>query len=248
MNARPDIPRTAMILSAGYGTRMQPITNHLPKPLVELRGRSLLDRILDRLDAVGVETAVVNLHHLGHMIEAHLKDRKTPKIVFSPEDSILETGGGIRQALPLLGDRPFYALNGDVCWLDGLTPALARLAAAWDSDKMDLLMLLEPTVYAFGYERDNGDYSMDPEGRLQRRGEGEVAPFIYAGIQIIHPRLFEGSPEGAFSMNLLFDKAEADGRLWGLRHDGHWYHVGTPESLEAVDAALYDLTAFPLNK
>lgn len=233
-------PKTAMVLAAGLGQRMRPLTDNLPKPLVPLRGRAMLDTILDRLERCGVTKAVVNLHYLGEMIEAHLQTRKSPAIVFSPESDLLETGGGVMKALPLLGADPFFALNGDVCWLDSLTPALQRLAAAWDDEEMDVLLLLHPTCSAFGYEG-VGDYLMDPVGRLRRRQERQVAPFIHAGIQILHPRLFEGAAQGSFSLNKLYDKAQEAGRLWGIRHDGEWFHVGTPGELRAVEDALHHL-------
>ncbi len=233
-------PKTAMVLAAGLGERMRPITDTIPKPLVPVRGRPMLDSILDRLGDAGVTKAVVNLHYLGELIEQHLHDRRSPAVVFSKEADRLETGGGIVKALPLLGEEPFYALNGDVCWLDGLTPALRRLAAAWDPEKMDALLLLHPTAFALGYEG-VGDYVMNPEGRLRRRLEREVAPFIFAGIQILHPRLFAGAPEGSFSLNKLYDKAQDAERLWGIRHDGEWFHVGTPESLREVEDALHHL-------
>lgn len=236
-------PKTAMVLAAGLGQRMRPLTDKLPKPLVPLRGEAMLDTILDRLAGHGIAKAVVNLHYLGQMIEAHLADRKTPAVVFSQEDDLLETGGGVKKALPLLGAAPFFVLNGDVCWLDGLTPALERLAAAWNEDEMDALLLLHPTCSAFGYEG-VGDYFMDPEGRLRRRQERQIAPFIHAGIQVLHPRLFEGTPEGSFSLNKLYDKAQEAERLWGLRHDGEWYHVGTPQELRAVEDALHHLAEF----
>jgi len=233
-------PSTAMVLAAGLGQRMRPITDKMPKPLVPLRGEAMLDTILDRLQAHGIAKVVVNLHYLGEMIEVHLKGRTQPEIVFSHERDLLETGGGVKKALPLLGEVPFFVLNGDVCWLDGITPALARLAAAWDEEQMDALLLLHPTCSAFGYEG-IGDYFMDPFGRLRRRQERQIAPFIYAGIQILHPRLFEDAPEGSFSLNKLYDKAQDAGRLWGLRHDGEWYHVGTPAELRAVEDALHYL-------
>ncbi|NIA68003.1 nucleotidyltransferase family protein [Pelagibius litoralis] len=236
-------PKTAMVLAAGLGQRMRPITDTLPKPLVPVRGRAMLDTILDRLENIGIAQVVINLYYLGEMIEQHLNARKSPPAVFSHEDDLLETGGGVRKALPLLGGDAFFALNGDVCWLDGHTPALERLAAAWDEDEMDALLLLHPTAFALGYEG-AGDYVMDPEGRLRRRREREVAPFLYAGIQILHPRLFEGAPEGSFSLNKLYDKAQEAGRLWGIRHDGEWYHVGTPESLREVEDALHHLGRF----
>ncbi|MEO3427644.1 nucleotidyltransferase family protein [Pelagibius sp. CAU 1746] len=238
-----DTPKTAMILAAGLGQRMRPITDSLPKPLIEVRGRAMLDTILDRLEEAGIEKVVVNLHYLGEMIESHLKGRGGPQIVFSKEEDLLETGGGVTKALPLLGAGPFLVLNGDVCWLDGLTPALQRLGAAWNEEEMDALLLLHPTCSAFGYEG-LGDYFMDPAGRLRRRLERQIAPFIYAGIQILHPRLFEGAPAGSFSLNKLYDKAQEAERLWGLRHDGEWYHVGTPAELCAVEDALHHLAAF----
>lgn len=233
-------PKKAMVLAAGLGQRMRPLTDKMPKPLVQVQGEAMLDTILDRLQAHGIEEVVVNTHYLGEMIEAHLKERKRPKIALSPEADLLETGGGVKKALPLLGDAPFFVLNGDVCWLDGLTPALTRLAMIWDEAEMDALLLLHPTCSAFGYEG-IGDYLMDPVGRLRRRQERQIAPFIYAGIQILHPRLFEGAPEGSFSLNKLYDKAQEAERLWGLRHDGEWYHVGTPAELRAVEDALHHL-------
>lgn len=232
------VPKTAMVLAAGLGQRMRPLTDNLPKPLVPVRGRPMLDTILDRLEDLGVAKVVVNTFYLGEMIEQHIAGRKAPAVVFSREEDLLETGGGIRKALPLLGEEAFLALNGDVCWLDGHTPALRRLVAAWDPEKMDALLLLHPTAFALGYEG-NGDYVMTPDGRLRRRREREVAPFIYAGIQILHPRLFEGTAEGSFSLNELYDKAQEAQRLWGIRHDGEWYHVGTPESLREVEDALH---------
>jgi MurNAc alpha-1-phosphate uridylyltransferase len=236
------IPRRAMILAAGLGERMRPLTDTLPKPLIAVRGRPLLAWTLDRLESVGVAEVVVNLHYLGEQIEAHVRPRKRPRIRFSPEAERLETGGGVRNALPMLGAEAFYVINGDVCWLDGLTPALARLAAAWDEARMDALLLLQSTAYAFGYDG-RGDFLLDPLGQARRRGEREVAPFVFAGLQILHPRLFAGAPEGAFSLNRLYDKAEANGRLFGLRHDGEWFHIGTPQGLQEVEAALH-LMAF----
>jgi MurNAc alpha-1-phosphate uridylyltransferase len=233
-------PKKAMVLAAGLGQRMRPLTDKMPKPLVPVQGEPMLDTILDRLQAHGIEQVVVNTHYLGEMIEAHLKDRKRPKIALSPESDLLETGGGVKKALPLLGEEPFFVLNGDVCWLDGLTPALARLAAIWNDAEMDALLLLHPTCSAFGYEG-IGDYLMDPVGRLRRRQERQIAPFIYADIQILPPRLFADAPEGSFSLNRLYDKAQEAERLWGLRHDGEWYHVGTPAELRAVEDALHHL-------
>lgn len=226
-----------MVLAAGKGLRLRPITLSRPKPLVEVVGQAMLDGVLDRLAEAGVAEAVVNTHHLGHMIEGHLRDRAAPRIHISREDVLLETGGGVKKALPLLGARPFYAINGDVVWRDGKTPALQRMAEAWDEAGMDALLLLQPTASAIGYAG-KGDFVMDQLGGLRRRREGEVAPFLFAGLQILRPSLFAETPDGPFSLNLLYDRALAAGRLHGLRHDGTWYHVGTPEDLARVEAAL----------
>lgn len=241
MSANNKVPKRAMVLAAGRGERMRPLTNETPKPLIEVRGRSMIDRVLDRLEAAGVAEAVVNLHHLGDMIQAHLAGRERPSIEFSAETDLLDTGGGVTKALPLLGTEPFFVLNGDMVWLDGGTPALERLAAAWDESVMDALLLLQPTSSAHGYEG-NGDFFMTPEGRLRRRREREVAPYLFAGIQIFHRRLFQNLPEGSFSLNLLYDRAIESERLWGLRHDGEWFHVGTPEALGEVEDALHHMS------
>ena len=231
------VPRRGMVLAAGLGLRMRPITDNLPKPLVPVLDRTLLDRALDRLEEAGIREAVVNVHHLGEMIERHLSKRRTPKITLSVEKTRLETGGGVAKALPLLGDAPFVVANGDVLWLDGPSPTLERLAAAWDDDRMDALLLLHPTVEAFGY-RGDGDFLIDPEGRLVRRPEREVAPYLFAGVQILHPRLFGDQPTGSFSLNLLYDRAIERGRLFGVLHDGKWFHVGTPEDLAVAESYM----------
>ena len=235
------MPQRAMVLAAGLGERMRPITDTLPKPLIELRGRTLLDSILDRVEAAGVPEAVINLHYLGEMIEARLVPRERPRVSFSHEETRLETGGGVRKALSLLGADAFFVINGDVCWLDGHTPALERLAAAWDDEEMDALLLLHPTAFAVGYAG-VGDFVLAPDGRMRRRRESEVSPFVFTGIQILHPRLFEDAPEEPFSLNLIYDKAGAAERLWGLRHDGEWFHIGTPEGLRDVEDALHPLS------
>lgn len=225
------IPATAMVLAAGLGTRMRPITDTLPKCLVPVAGRTLLDRALDRVEEVGVKTAVVNLHHHADQVRAHLAQRRRPEIVYSDEtDALLETGGGLKKALPLLGADAFYACNSDVIWLNGATPAFLRLAAAWDAECMDALLLLVRSAGAHGYDG-LGDFFMDIDGGVRRRREREVAPFIYSGCMICHPRLFADAPAGAFSMNVLFDRALSRGRLRGIAHDGEWYHVGTPRAV-----------------
>ncbi len=241
MSADDKMPKRAMVLAAGRGERMRPLTNDKPKPLIEVRGRAMIDRVLDRLEAVGVVEVVVNLHHLGDMIQAHLAGRKRPRIKFSAEPDLLDTGGGVTKARRLLGTEPFFVLNGDMVWLDGGTPALERLATAWDESAMDALLLLQPTASAYGYEG-NGDFFMTPDGRLRRRREREVAPYLFAGIQILHPRLLRDVPEGAFSLNLLYDRAIESERLWGLRHDGEWFHVGTPQALDEVEDALHHMS------
>ena len=230
-------PDRAMVLAAGLGLRMRPLTLERPKPLIPVSGKPMLDRVLDCLAEAGVAVAVVNAHYLGAMIEEHLKGRSRPRIQISHEADLLETGGGVKQALPLLGDRPFFVVNGDIVWRDGKAPALERLAEAWRGDRMDILLLLHPTASAVGYEG-RGDFVMDQLGQLRRRREREVAPFIFAGLQILSPRVFAGTPDGAFSLNLVYDRAIAAGRLHGLRHDGEWYHVGTPEDLALAEAEL----------
>lgn len=233
----PHAPRTAMVLAAGLGKRMRPLTDKLPKPLVPVAGRTLLDRVLDRLEAVGVEHVVINLHYFREVMERHLAGRNHPRIELSPEPVLLETGGGVKNALPRLGREPFYVLNADVLWLDGTSPALQRLARAWDDASMDALLLLQSSVAAIGYDG-VGDYFADPLGRLRRRRGHELAPFIFAGVQILHPRLFAEAPDGPFSLNRLYDRAEEAGRLWGVRHDGLWFHVGTPQGLVETEALL----------
>ncbi|MGE0120608.1 MAG: phosphotransferase [Dongiaceae bacterium] len=234
---RSSAPTRAMVLAAGFGTRLRPITDTVPKPMVTVAGKPMIDTVIDRLAAVGVGEIVVNTHHLAEVIETHLKARRQPRITFSREREILETGGGIKQALPLLGAQPFYVVNGKIVWLNGKVDALVRLAEAWDDAAMDGLLLLQPTVSAVGYNGP-GDFFIDQVGRLRRRREWEVAPFVYAGIQILHPRLFAGAPDGAFSLNLLYDRAIEGERLYGLRHDGEWFHVSTPQQLAEVEARI----------
>jgi len=228
-------PHRAMVLAAGLGLRMRPITEHTPKPLVEVAGRTMLDRALDHLTAAGVSRMVVNTHWLGDRIAAHLSGR--PGITLSHEDDLLETGGGVAHALPHLGTEPFYVVNSDIIWTDGASPALLRLADAWDESRMDALLLLAPTATAMGYEG-QGDFFLDPTGLPRRRQESEVAPLLFSGVQILSPRLFDGAPGGKFSLNVLYDRALAAGRLSAIVHDGRWYHVGTPDALPEVEAAI----------
>ncbi len=230
-------PKTAMVLAAGLATRLRPLSQHRPKALIEVAGKTLLDHSLDRLAEVGVARAVVNTHHLGDQIEAHLAARTKPEIRISREDPILDTGGGIAHALPLLGPDPFYVINAKIVWRGGQDEALRRLGAAWNESRMDALLLLQPTVSAVGYEGP-GDLAMDQFGRLRFRRDPEIAPFVYASIQIVHPRLFEGAPGGAFPLRPLWERAAEAGRLYGLRHDGEWYHVSTPQGLAAAEENL----------
>ncbi len=231
-------PKSAIVLAAGLGTRMRPYNGHIPKPLVAVGGKSLIDYGLDRLAEAGVESTVVNVHHLADAVERHLASRKKPRIVISDErGELLGTGGGIAKALPKLGDQPFFLVNSDTLWLDGVKPNFTRLADAFDATAMDALLLLAPTAGSLGYEG-RGDYAMLPDGRLRRRSGDEVVPFVYAGAAILSPALFADAPGGSFSLTLLFDRAGARGRLFGLPLEGTWMHVGTPEAVAAAEAAL----------
>lgn len=236
-------PKRAMVLAAGIGKRMRPLTATVPKPLIEVAGRSLIDHSFDRLERAEVETAVVNVHYLADLVRAHVSRRKRPQVVVSDERAkLLDTGGGVAKALPLLGPAPFYHLNSDSFWIEGARPNLDWLAAGWDDATMDALLLVSPTVRAIGYSG-RGDFRLDPAGRLARRGEREVVPFVYAGAAILHPRLFEGCPEGPFSLNRLFDRAIEAGRLFGVRMDGLWLHVGTPEAIAEAEMSIADSAA-----
>jgi MurNAc alpha-1-phosphate uridylyltransferase len=232
-----------MMLAAGLGKRMRPLSATVPKPLVEVSGRSLIDHGLDRLAEARVETAVVNVHYLPTLVEARLARRKSPGIIISDErKQLLDTGGGIANALTHLGPDPFFLLNSDSFWIEGARPNLHWLAASWDDATMDALLLLAPTVRAVGYHGP-GDFRMDPTGLLRRRGERDVAPFAYSGAAILHPRLFADCPEGPFSLNLLFDRAIEAERLYGVRMDGLWIHVGTPEAIAEAEMTVADSAA-----
>lgn len=239
----PNHPKRAMVLAAGIGKRMRPVTATVPKPLIEIAGRSLVDHALDRLANAGVETAVVNVHYLADLVETHVKKRKAPKVIVSDErGGLLETGGGITKALPLLGDEAFYVMNSDSFWLEGPRPNLDWLARGWDDERMDALLMLAPTVSAIGYPGP-GDFIMDKDGRLARRVERTVAPFVYSGTAILSPRLFADAPQGSFSLNVLFDRAIAADRLFGVRMDGTWLHVGTPEAIREAELSVSESAA-----
>ncbi|CAK0742743.1 N-acetylmuramate alpha-1-phosphate uridylyltransferase [Azospirillaceae bacterium] len=224
------IPRCAMVLAAGLGLRMRPLTLTRPKPLIEVAGKTLLDHALDRVSEAGVETAVVNSHYKGEMIAEHLAGRVSPKIVLAPEDELLETGGGVRRNRARLGADPAFVINADILWLNGPQPALCRLAGMWDPQRMDALLLMTPTVKAVGYTG-RGDYFMDGEGRLTRRKDVWIAPFVFAGVHIVKPEMHDPMPDGPYSNNQVWDRIAQQGRLYGLVHDGAWFHIGTPEAL-----------------
>jgi len=232
------VPKSAMVLAAGLGTRMRPYNGHVPKPLVEVSGKSLIDYSLDRLAEAGVARAVINVHHLAEALVHHLAARKHPQIVISDERAaLLGTGGGIAKALPQLGGGPFFLVNSDTLWLDGVRPNFVRLAETFDPATMDALLLLAPTAGSIGYSG-RGDFAMSADGRLRRRGENEVVPFVYAGAAVLSPELFADAPAGAFSLTRLFDATADKGRLFGLRLEGVWMHVGTPEAVTAAEAVL----------
>jgi len=231
-------PKTAMVLSAGLGTRMRPLTERKPKPLVEVGGKALIDHVLDRLAEAGVERAVVNVHHFADQLERHLAARQKPQIVFSNERGLLlGTGGAVVKALPELGSAPFFHINSDTIWIDGVKPNLARLAEAFDPAAMDALLLLAPTTGSIGYAG-RGDFAFAADGRLRRRAEREVAPFVFAGAAILAPALFADAPQGEFRLPLLFDRAAEAGRLHGVRLEGLWMHVGTPDAITLAENAI----------
>lgn len=227
-----------MVLAAGLGMRMRPITDRIPKPLVRVGGKALIDYALDRLAAADVELAIVNIHYMADQMQRHLASRRKPRIEFSDErEQLLGTGGGAMRALPKLGARPFYHVNSDTIWIEGVAPNLDRLAAAFDTAAMDALLLLAPTATSIGYEG-RGDFSIGPDGRLSPRGEREIVPFVYAGVAILTAALFDTAPAGPFPLNLLFGRAAAAGRLYGIRLDGVWIHVGAPDTIAEAEAAI----------
>jgi MurNAc alpha-1-phosphate uridylyltransferase len=232
-----------MILAAGLGTRMRPLTDKMPKPLVKVAGRPLVDHVLDRLVEVGVERAVVNVHHFADQLQEHLARRRYPQIVISDERGLLlGTGGGVKKALSQLGNMPFFHINSDTIWIDGKRPNLARLADGFNSTAMDALLLLAPATGSVGYTG-RGDFTMAPDGHLRPRTENEIAPFVYAGVAILSPGLFKNAPPGEFSLSALFGHAAQARRLYGLRLDGIWMHVGTPEAIASAEAAIKASTA-----
>ena len=228
--------KTAMVLAAGLGTRMRPLTSDRPKPLIEASGRTLIDRTLDCLQEIGIDRAVVNLHYYPNMMRRHLAQRDAPQIEFSDESGeLLETGGGIVRALPMLGDDPFVVINSDNIWLGDR--ALLPLVEAWNPDEMDVLLLLVPIDTAVGYTR-SGDFSLDDKGRLVRRGDNPTAPLVFSGAQIMKPEVFADAPEGPFSLNVIWDQVIASGRACGIVHTGGWCDVGSPGGLKLAEFAV----------
>lgn len=228
----------AFILAAGKGTRLRPHTDTMPKPMVPVAGRSIVSRTIEKLHDAGVKEIVLNLHYLGDVLEDHLKEIETPRLVFSREDELLDTGGGLKKAIRHFANNPYFIINGDALWDDSENGqgALARLAAFWNSETMDILLLLEPkdkmVLTAF-----SGDYHLAPDNHALRAGNKD-GDYMFTGIRIVHPRIFDAAPDGAFSFLQLMDKAQQQGRLYGVAHDREWYHISTPEDLEAVDAAF----------
>ena len=236
-------PTKAMVLAAGLGLRMRPLTDHMPKPLVCVAGQPLLDHVLDKLAAADVSEAVVNVHYLPDQIIAHTATRTRPRVVISDErDQVLGTGGAVVKALPLLGTQPFFHLNADTMWIDGVRPNLTRLAETFDPVRMDILLLMAPTTSSIGYTG-RGDYTMLPDGALRKRKEHQVVPFVYAGAAILSPSLFHGAQAGEFSLTEMFDRANEQERLFGLRLDGVWMHVGTPEAVRDAEEAVLESVA-----
>lgn len=235
---RAKMPAAAMVFAAGLGTRMRPITDACPKPLVRVGGRALMDYTLDALAQAGVERAIVNVHWLADQIEAHVAQRIQPQILVSDErEKLLDQGGGIVKALPQLGADPFFICNTDAFWIEGPRSNLQAMADAWDGDKMDVLLLVAATANSVGVDWP-GDFTMAPDGKLTQRGEGRVAPFVYSGFGLIKPDLFAGDTRDVFRLAPTFFEAAARGRLYGVRLDGLWLHVGTPEAIVEAEAAI----------
>ena len=235
-------PQRAMVMAAGLGLRMRPLTETRPKALIDVGGKTLLDWALDALAQAEVPDAVVNHHYLGGQVIEHLARRScAPRITLSDEtDLLLETGGGVVKALPLLGEAPFYVINADVVWTDGREDTLKRMAKAWDPARMDALLLVALNTRAIGFDGP-GDFFIEEDGRLRRRVPAPESPWIYAGVQIVSPRLFRDAPAGPFSTNIVWDRAREEGRLFGLEHDGWWLHIGDPAGRDKAEAFLREL-------
>jgi len=236
-------PSKAMVLAAGLGLRMRPLTDHMPKPLIPVADRPLLDHVLDKLAAAGATEAFVNVHYLPDQIIDHVTSRTRPRVIISDErDQVLGTGGGVVKALPLVGAEPFFLVNSDTMWIDGVRSNLTRLAETFDPELMDILLLMAPTASSIGYGG-RGDYAMLPDGALRKRREHQVVPFVYAGAAILSPSIFADAPKGEFSLTRMFDAANEQERLFGLRLDGVWMHVGTPDAVAAAEEAFLESVA-----
>lgn len=235
-----NMPHTAFVLAAGLGMRMRPLTLDTPKPLLKVGGETMLDQVLDRLVEAGVKRVVVNAHYKAEQIEAHINARQKPELILSKEDVLLDTGGGIKNALKYLGHDPIFAINSDLPWQDGAVPTLKRLADAFNPDTMDALLLLMPLEKARGFKNAKGDFFMAQNGQISRKDTAPPRPYVFISAQIIRPDLFAGIPDPVFSTNLVWDAAEQKGRLYGLVHDGTCFHVGTPEDLTEANRRLDD--------
>lgn len=232
-------PDRAMLLAAGRGERLATLTAATPKPLIRVGGQALIDIAREQLLAAGVRETVVNTHHLGEMVQDHVQRWRTPRVTLSPETELLDTGGGVYRALRWLGINPIYVLNSDLVWLGKPGQGLQVLADGWRSESMDVLLLVVATVDVKGYTGP-GDFTMSADGRLHRREQSTMAPFLFTGAQIIHPRAFIGAPQGPFSLNTIYDRAAEQGRLFGLRYDSPWIDAGTPERLHLAGEAMHD--------
>jgi MurNAc alpha-1-phosphate uridylyltransferase len=231
-------PHTAFVFAAGLGTRMRPLTDTVPKPLIPVAGRALIDYCLDRFADNGVERAIVNVHHLAEQIEAHLEGRERPRVLISDErERLLDQGGGIKRARALIGSDPFYVCNTDAFWVEGPRSNLARLAAAFEPERMDAILLVAAGATSVGVDWP-GDFEMGPDGRLYRRDPRKVAPFVYTGVGILKPELFDGVEEDVFRLAPFFWRAAEQGRLYGMRLDGLWLHVGRPETIAEAEKAI----------
>ncbi|WP_265562922.1 nucleotidyltransferase family protein [Sphingomicrobium arenosum] len=244
MSLRPEVdaevPKTAMVMAAGLGKRMRPLTATRPKPMIELAGKPMIDHVLDKLEEAGVEKVVVNVHYLPDAIEGHLATRRGLDIAISDErEALLETGGGLVKALPLIDSDPFISCNSDNFWVDGPSDTLKLLSRQWDAERMDALLLLVPHARAF-HHRGKGDFHLDRHGKLARRLPNKVAPYVFTGIQLVSKRLLRDAPDGKFSTNILWDRAIEEGRLYGAVHQGLWFDVGTPPAIPATESILRD--------
>lgn len=245
LRPQPDaiVPETAMVLAAGLGKRMRPLTATRPKPLVQVAGKPLIDHVFDRLRSAGIQRAIVNVHYLADQLEAHVRTRVTDmEVTISDErPQLMETGGALVQARDLIGEAPFVCVNSDNLWVDGPVDAIRLLAAHWDADRMDALLLVVPLARAHNHPG-TGDFRLDAQGRvIERRRPGRLAPFVFTGVQILSPRLIRDWPEGPFSTNLFWDRALAAGRLWAVVHEGLWFDVGSPRAIGATEAVLANL-------